>query len=406
MKKYIVRGIYFIFCSLTILSSSYADELSDILSYNKNLLFEYEFQSNTAQSDILEYSWINPVMFQYSKSFTDQFKDKTVGTGSFSIGIDQPIFRSGGIYYAMKYAKASRGANQTQITLKKREMIGEAVKILFEIKRLKLTLKKQKLLVANDLIDIRQKKESYEAGFLESSFLDQAILQHSQDETKYLETEMLILELEKKFALLSDKNPNKIKLPKLKLISAERYKGTNLELARDRLRVKEKSYNAKMSWSKYLPAVSLQGRYTDGDLNPMFDRPDSNLQEKYFSYGYAITMPLSINMFSEIKLAKVEHLKAKTEVMERKKSIDKEYRLVQRKVAVILKKIKLAKKDEKLYNRLYKSTKNLEKAGEKTSLDTSMMHNSLQIRKLDQKIYYLDKQIELIGLYTKVTNVS
>jgi hypothetical protein len=111
-------------------------------------------------------------------------------------------------------------------------------------------------------------------------------------------------------------------------------------------------------------------------------------------------------MFSDIEASKVAHLKAQTEVIERKNTIDSEYKLIRSKLRIIDKKIKLAKKDEKLYNRLYKTTKNLERAGEKTSFETAMMKNSLQIRKLDQKIYYLDKQIELIGLYTKVANVD
>jgi outer membrane protein TolC len=153
-----------------------------------------------------------------------------------------------------------------------------------------------------------------------------------------------------------------------------------------------------------LPSVSVQGRYTDADLNPLFARP--GLEEKYFTYGFSISMPLNINMFSDIESAKVAHLKAQTEVIERQNSIDTEYKLIQSKLRIIAKKIKLAKKDEKLYNRLYKNTKNLESAGEKTSFDTAMMYNSLQIRKIDQNIYRLDRQIELISLYTKVANVN
>jgi hypothetical protein len=382
----------------------YADELSDILSANKNILFDYELQSNKVQSDMLENSWINPIKLQYSRSYSEQFTDQTVQTGSFTVGIAQPIFRSGGIYYAIKYAKVLRGVNETVIALKKRETIGQAVKLLFEMKKMKLLQKKQKLLIKNDSIDIRQKRESYNAGLIDSSFLDQSILKRTQDEIQALETETSLMGLEQKFALLSDKNPHTLKVPKLKLISAERYKGDNLELVRDKLRAKEKGYNAKMTWAKYLPSVSVQGRYTDADLNPLFARP--GLEEKYLTYGFSISMPLNINMFSDIESAKVAHLKAQTEVIERQNSIDTEYKLIQSKLRIIAKKIKLAKEDEKLYHRLYKNTKNLESAGEKTSFDTSMMYNSLQIRKIDQNIYRLDRQIELIGLYTKVANVN
>ena len=397
---------FMVLCSLWFISIVHADELSDILSENKNLLFDYEFQSNTAQSNLLENSWIQPIMLQYSKNFSKQFIDQTIQTGSFTVGIDQPIFRSGGIYFGIKYAQALRGANETEIMLKKREMIGKAVKLLFEMERLKLTLQKQKLLIKNDEIDIRKKQESYDAGLLDSSFLDQAILQHNQDKTRYLETEILLSDLEKNFAILSDKNPKTLKLPHLKIISAEKYKGANLELARDRLRAKEKGYNAKMTWAKYLPTVSVQGRYTDADLNPLFAGAGSNLQEQYFTYGISISMPINFNMFSDIEVSKVAHLKAQTEVIERSHTIDEEYHQIRKKLKIIDKKISLAKKDEKLYKRLYKNTKNLEKVGEKTAFDTQMMSNSLKIKKLDQKIYFLDKQTELVGLYTKVASVD
>jgi len=379
-----------------------ADELSDILSDNKNILFDYQFQSNTAQSNMLEQSWINPITLQYRKTFSRQFTDQTVQTGSFTVGIDQPIFRSGGIYYAIKYAQALRGANEADIRLQKREAIGNAVKFLFEMKKIKLQKKKLVLLIKNDAIDILQKRESYEAGLIDSSFLDQAILKQNQDETQLLELDSSLMSLEQSFALLSDKDPYALKLPKLNLISAERYKGKNLELTRDKLRAVEKGYNAKITWAKYLPSVSVQASYTDGDLNPLFDRP--GIEERYFTYGFSISMPLDVNMFADIEASKVEHLKAQTEVIDRKHTIDEEYKLVQHKLKIIDKKIVLAKRDAKLYQRLYRTTRNLAQAGEKTSYDTALMRNSLEVRKFDQQIYAIEKQIELLSLYTKVEN--
>ncbi len=402
MKDLNVLYKLLILCSILVTSIIQADELSDILSDNKNILFDYQFQINTAQSDILENSWINPIMLQYRKSYSKQFANQTVQTGSFTVGIDQPIFRSGGIYYAIKYAQALRGANAVEIKLKKRETIGNAVKLLFEMKKIKLEQKKLVLLIKNDAIDIRLKRESYEAGLIDSSFLDQSILKKNQDETKLLEMETSLMGLEQNFSLLSDKNPITLNLPKLKLISAERYKGKNLELARDKLRATEKGYNSKITWAKYLPTVSVQARYTDEDLNPLFARP--GIEEQYFTYGFTISMPLNINMFSDIEASKVEHMRAQTEVIERRHTIDEEYKLVKNKLKIIDKKILLARKDEKLYKRLYKTTKNLALAGEKTSYDTALMKNSLEVKKLDKKIYAIDKQIELLGLYTKVEN--
>jgi len=403
MKGLSVLKRLLILCSLLLSSVVCADELSDILSDNKNILFDYEFQSNTAQSDMLENSWINPITLQYSKTYSEQFIDRTTQTGSFTVGIDQPIFRSGGIYFAIKYAQALRGANEAEIKLKKREMIGNAVKLLFEMKKIKLEQKKLALLIKNDAIDIRQKRESYGAGLIDSSFLDQALLKKNQDETNLLEMERTLLELIQSFSVLSDKDPERLKLPKLKLISADQYKGSNLELTREKLRLEEKSYNSKMTWAKYLPTISLQGRYTDGDLNPLYEKP--GMEEKYYTYGFTISMPININSLTDIESSKVAKLKAAVEVLDRKNSIDKEYKWIQNNLLIMDKKIQLAHKDEKLYQKLYRVTKNLAKAGEKTSYDTAIMYNSMKIRKLDQQIYYVEKQIELLKLYIKVANV-
>ena len=390
-------------CSLFALDALYADELSSILSTNKELLFDYDQKSNDLQSDMLSKSWINPVQVRYGKDYTTRFKTGTIDTSTFSVFIDQPIFRSGGIYYAIKYSAALRDANTAEIKLRKRQMIGDAVSILFSLKKNRLEKQKMRYFVKNDKIDIRQKKDSYDAGILDSSFLDQAILKHSQDEATLLELELNYLELKQRFSLLSDKNPDKLRLPKLRMMSKKNYTQQNLELKRDVLRAEESSYNAKVTTAKYLPTLSVQGQYSDGDLNPLF--PSNGLNEQYYNYGFSVSMPLDINSFSDMEASKVEKLRAATQVLDRKDTVNQEYQWIDNSLDILDRKISLARKDEKVYRNLLRLTKNLVSAGEKTSLDADIMSNSLQIRKLDQKIYSIDKQLKLLQLYIRVENV-
>jgi outer membrane protein TolC len=402
MKGLNVLKKLFLLCSLAAVSLIHADELGDILSDNKELIFDYQLESNELESNILSKSWLNPVRLQYSKNFTTQFTDTTVITGGYSIIVDQPIFRSGGIYYGIKYSQALRDATRADIQLQKRTMIGDAISILFNLKKTKLEQEKMKYQIKNDVIDIRQKRDSYEAGLLDSSFLDQAILKKSQDETALLEMDLALMELKQRFALLSDKDPEGLRLPVLKMMSKEAYSAENLELKRDRLRAAQSDYNQKVTWAKYLPEVSLQGQYTDADLNPLFARP--GLEEKYYTYGFTVSMPLDINSFSDIEASKVEKLRAATELLDRKETVNEEYDWIHNSLSILDKKITLAKKDEKVYKSLFRLTKNLADAGEKTSFDADIMHNSLQIRKIDQKIYQIDKQIQLLKLYVRVEN--
>lgn len=403
MKGLNVLKKLFLLCSALAYMAVQADELSDILSENKTLIFDYQFQSNELESDLLSNSWMNPVTLKYRKNYSTQFKDRTVDTGTFSVVVDQPIFRSGGIYYGIKYSEAQRDANIAEIKLQKRTMIGDAVSILFNLRKTTLEQKKMKYQIKNDTIDIRQKRDSYESGLLDSSFLDQAILKKSQDETSLLQLELNFMELQQRFSLLSDKNPNGLKLPELKLITKEDYRTENLELKRDQLRAEQSAYNANVTWAKYLPAVSLQGQYIDGDLNPLYFNP--NIEEKYYNYGFSVSMPLDFNAFTDIEASKVEKLKAAVEVLDRKETVDEEYGWIYNSLTILDKKIALAHKDEKVYKNLFNVTKNLAQAGEKTSLDSDIMYNSLQIRKIDQKIYKIDKQVQLLKLYIRVENV-
>ena len=138
MKGLNVLKKLLVLCNLLFVSVVFADELGNILSDNKELLFDYQFQSNELESDQLSRSWVNPVVFQYRQNHSTQFIDRTTKTGNFSVTVDQPIFRSGGIYYGIKYSQALRAANLTEIKLQRRQMIGDAVSILFNLKKTKI----------------------------------------------------------------------------------------------------------------------------------------------------------------------------------------------------------------------------------------------------------------------------
>ncbi|SHO80859.1 FIG01146407: hypothetical protein [hydrothermal vent metagenome] len=392
MKKIVILSI--------IIGVTQANEFDDILSTNNQKIIKYQKKQNQLNSDKLEKSWINPITISYSKNYSHQFKNSRVDTGSFSIGINQPIFKSGGIYFAMKYANIVHKLGDTNIDIAKKSMIINALSTLYNISKAKLQKAKLSLLIKNDNIDIKQKEDKYNSGLIDSSFLDQAIIKKNSDELALLELDLKIVKLQNAFSLLSDKNPNSIKLPKLKLIKASRYKGKNLELIKKKFEAQEKKYSSKLIWTQYLPTISVEARYNDSDPSPFFNSP--NIKEAYYTYGFRISMPISINSLKDIEASKVAYMEAQTKLIEKRIEIDNEYKLAITNLNILKKKIALTKKDEKLYRRLYNSTKNLQKAGEKTKFDTELMLNSLNIKKYDKKIYQLDIELQLLSLYSKV----
>ena len=376
-----------------------ADDLSSVLSSDKSRLLEYKKEQNSQKTSTLEKSWINPIFMQYSKTYSSQYPS-TLGLKQFSISVDQPIFQMGGIWAAIKYASALGEANEIDIEIQKKELISKAYGLLFNLKKVELQKRKLELLVQNDNLDIKIQKESYEAGLTNRTLYDQALLKRNRDITSKLESEMSIVKIKNDFSLLSDKSAESFRLPNFTLMREEEYKAGQLELKRDRLRVEEKKYNYRMIWAKYLPQLSIKGRYIKEDLNPMFS--GGNLNREYYTYGFKVTMPLNINSKNDIANSKIALLESKINFDEQQKKVANAYRLVVKKLEIIDRKIALSKEDAKHYQSMLSTIQEQEELGDKTSFDTQIVSNNLKVREIDQSIYAIDAQQELLSLYSKV----
>ena len=406
MKDLSVLKKLFLLCRIVLLlflTPLFADDLSSVLSNDKSRLLEYKKEQNSEQSSKLEKSWINPIQLQYSKNYSTQYPD-TIGLKQFVISVDQPIFQMGGIWAAMKYASALGKANDIDIEIQKKEMIANAYRLLFNLKKARLQEKKLELLVANDNLDIQIQKESYDAGLSNRTLYDQALLKRNRDVTSKLETEMRIVSIKNDFSLLSDSEPESFELPDFRLMRQAEYKAGQLELKRDKLRIEEKRYNYRMTWTKYLPQLSVTGRYINEDLNPMFT--GGNLNRDYYTYGFKVSMPLNINAKNDITSSKIALLESKINLDEQRKKVANSYKLVAKKLEVIDKKIALSKEDAEHYQSMLTTTQEFEALGDKTSFDTQIVSNTLQIREIDQSIYAIDAQLELLELYSKVANLG
>ncbi len=393
----VLKKLYLIF-SLFASSLVWADDLPDYLSDYKNLIFDYQGIKNDIETQKLHDSWISPVTVSYSKNWTSQYQKGTVAQSIFSVGIDQPIFKSGGIYYGIKYSQVLKGANSQQIKIQKKALIAQAIDTLFNLKKLKLQKRKLLLLIKNDNIDIKRKKQNYEAGLLDSSFLDQAILKQNRDKLSLLDIKSNIEKLKGAFRMLSSRNPDKLRTPHFKMISLGKYKSKNMDILLKKLKSKESRYKNKMVWSRYLPTVTLHARYN------MTDIAAPGQKKNYGTYGFTVSMPLNVNMSKDLESSRVSYLQSMVELQDSRRSAEIEYKMVRENLYILNKKIALTRKNETLYRKLYNKTKDSVKVGQKTAQDEQIMLNSLKIQRVDRAIYYIEKQQQLLKLYTKVSS--
>ena len=385
--------------SITILQLE-SGVLPNYLSSEKNYILQYSDEINTLNSSILSKSWISPIIIEYSKSRLSNSQNRDGTDRVWSVAIDQPIFKSGGIYNAIMYANALKDANSANVNIQRRALISSAIETLFNIKKLNLQIKQAKLLVANDNIDVKRKKEQYLAGVIDSSYLNQAILQRNRDKSQILALKLALSEAKSAFIKLSGKSPKGFKLPHLRLISKDSYISNNIELKQKKLANIADDYKIYTTASKYLPTISIFGRYSDED-NDMGAFP-SHYKDSYYTAGFKIDLALNINSFEDVELSRVNYMKSAVELQDKAIEAKQDYESAISKIRLIEQKIKLARDDYRLYKSLLKTTIEQAHAGTKTKLDIKTMKNSMNISLIDAKVYEIERQIALLKLYSKI----
>ena len=373
-----------------------ASDNSSLLSSLKQEKLNIDRQKIELESDNLKYDWVKQVMGAYSTSNYDGKRGLLDKTDSFSITIDQPVFKSGGIYYAIQYAGANREFLRLSTTLSEQNLIKSVISSWLSMKKYDLQIERQKYLVANAKIDIIRKKEQYDSGFLDSSFLDQAILTKSALEKSLIDLESLRYSQLMIFKSLSDLDYMDITPPTFTMIDRDKYLNSSLALKQQSADERRAEYLKKMTIANYLPTFSLFAGYYDKNDNVYS-------ADSYSQVGIKVSMPLiDINRGRTIEIRQLEYLKSKIELQDKELEEGNIYQDSVKKIELLEKKIDIVTNDAKLYDSLLVSTKELFEAGEKTSYDVDNLENSKQTMLLDKQIYKIDAQKVLLELYAKM----
>jgi len=386
--------------TLLVLCSSLvaADEdLDRYISENKKEQFTYEHKKNEAESSKLRRSWIAPINLNYTYSKSNPYDNKQTKETA-SIQMDQTIFQSGGIYYGIKFAEASRIYANYSIEVAKRKLVKDAVSLLMQIKQIDLKISKQKLQIKNSEINLAQKKEDYLNGQLDSGFLDNAIIERNILIQALYDIETNKERLISKFHAISDINPEDAYIPQLKLLSEEEFLHKNIVLNMSESEIEKNRYNKNVTVAKYLPRVSLTAGYNwqgPSGFGSNFTTPATD----YYNYGFKVYMPLDINTFTDIESSRVDYLKSKLVVEDKKRELKAIFEQVMQNIDNFEKKKQLSVENRDIYAKLLADTKELFNAGYKTELDVELLKNSVEIQKSDVEIFEIDKQLELLNLY-------
>ncbi|QKJ24275.1 TolC family protein [Poseidonibacter lekithochrous] len=366
----------------------------EILSDTRKKTFDLNEEQIKEDSLKLKKDWINPINLQYTKYLGEDYKNEKS-----LISINQPIFRSGGIYQAIKYADSTYDSSSIQINQERKKLIKEAINFLYLIEKTNLNIKKTKLSVLNAQIDVNRKKEQVLNGFLDSSFLDNALLTLNDSKQSLITLKYQKIEYINNFNNISSKDYSEFELPKFEFFDEKEYIQRNIDLAKAKADIiKDENFKA-ITIAKYLPSVNAFYNYSKNH----YTNGKPGLENSYEQdFGLTVTLPLDSRTFNDIESKKIEALKSK---LSYKNKIDDEktfYKNQVQKVNMLEERIAITKEDLGLYNSILTIIKEEKEAQLKTQSDLDTLQNSQKIKSLDLKIFEIDRQMELLELYVKL----
>jgi len=234
MMLFVVSKITFVL--LFIFTSLSANQ---ILSNTQETLLDLSNEKIIQDTSKLKKDVLNPIRYSYIYA-----KDEKFGISKKSIiSIDQPIFRSGGIYYAIKYASNLKNSSTLSLNIQRKNLIVQVLTNVYNIKKLDIQIEKQKLLLANSKIDLKIKKESVFNGLLSISFLNNALITVNKTKLSLINLEFSKNSLINNLKNLSDLKYTQIKLPKLDILNHKDFIKNNLDLKNSQLSLKSKKYS-------------------------------------------------------------------------------------------------------------------------------------------------------------------
>jgi outer membrane protein TolC len=383
--KQLQTSKYILLAGLFIQLTSFAND--SILSSKQERNLELSLEKISYDSSKQKIDWINPINFSYQNNMSSTTQDNKIS----AISINQPIFKSGGIFNAIKYSNISKKYQSLDINIQKKLLIKDTTTLLFELKKIDINIKKQTISIDNSNIDIRQKKELIKNHILDISFLNDAIIKLNQNKLQLTNLKIQKEDLLSKFENLSNKDYKLIDTPKLTLINKENILHNNLYIKKSKLNEKSQRYMKNITLSKYLPTVSILHdyvKYHDRDIDTS-------------TTGLRLTIPLDVKSYYDTQSAKISYLKSKlnTNIVQEEEQNYLKHQLKQ--ISFIDEKIEIQQDTIKYYNTLLDQIIEEKKHGLKVIDDVTIITNSKTIANLELKIFNIDKQIKLLEIYAR-----
>ncbi len=391
--------------SLLLFSLSDAKVLQeDILSKEQQESLRLSAQKVDLESKKLRDSWLNPVMMNYQASYKNQYGQDQENYQA-TVAVDQPIFKSGGIYFAIKYADAKAHYEKLGIVMEKRRMIKETFELVINLRRNDIAIAQAQLQLQDLENSLAFNRDQLAAGEIDPAVVYQAEIEANSMKMQIIDLQQNRRQMLYRLAIFSELDYEKIRLPQLQLVDESAYVDENIILQQAQAKIEENRQWSRVTLAKYLPSVNINASYNYSEgVNQAFSDSFSigDIQSSYSAYGFSVSMPLfDINMLRDIESAKVDYLKSSIEMQRMKADEARFYRMTLSNYQNSVEKERLAKENYRLYKKVHDYAKDAYASGETNIVELKKSRHQLEIKSMDIQKFYLEGQLSLLALYEK-----
>lgn len=384
--------------SLLCFTSVYGEERL-LLSPEKENYFKQQQNQIDATYEKLRYDWLSPINLKassiYEKSASFGAKDTRQ---SLSAGIAQDIFRSGGITYSIDYAHAKKESDTLALGKEIAGITQQLMNAVLTYRKNEISLKQSDLKLKNAQIEIFLKRKQYEAGDIDITFLNNALMNQSNELKNNTALRYALAQQKFEAAKLTDLPIDSVDVPMYSLTQKETFleEGWNIRYAKALAQSAAQQYGQIKS--SYLPKLTLIAdvgyqRY-DG-----LSTASADYGGNYYDTGLQLSMPLAYNSSAASQEAQTAYLKQQAQSADTKRQMDALYDQTVALVESYKQTIAITQNNLNYYDELLGATKAAVNAGYKAGYDLQTLQNTRSIEELEIQINEINIQIQLSQLH-------
>lgn len=388
-----------ILTTVLVVTSAYADDMS-LLSSEKQRMYEQQQQQIDSGYEKLRYDWLSPINLKasstYEKSASTSIHDTRQNV---SAGIAQDIFRSGGITYSIDYAESKKDADTISMHKDIAGVNQQLITNVLNFRKNTLLLEQSELKLKNGKIEIFLKRKQYEAGDIDITLLNNALMNQSSELKNNTAIRFTLSQLRLEILKLSDRPIESIQLPTFSLIQKNDFldEGWDFRYAQAQSRSSAQQYGQIKT--SYLPKLTLSADTGLQRLNS-HDLPSADYSGGFYDMGLQLSMPLTYNASAATQEAQSLYLKQQAEAADIKRQMAGQYEQAIEHISSYQRVIAITKDNLTSYGELINATKAAVDAGYKAGYDLQTIQNTKAIEELEISINEINIQIELATLYT------